>query len=115
MPTRKDFEKTYKVIDWLRKMQDEGLIKIVNSELMDFKIMLNGKVYLVHGVYQQTEYGNTWGIPVDVYTLKVNCGDIYLSTAVLGSYELFKKVFLGTIQRGMLRSCGFFLDMYLID
>jgi hypothetical protein len=115
MPTRKDFQKTYQIFDWLRKMQNESLLEIVNDELMDFKVRIGNATYLVHGVYQQTEYGNVWGIPVDVYVLKVNCGDIYLSKAVLEDYELFKKLFLSTIRKGMLKPCGFFLDMFLID
>jgi hypothetical protein len=114
MPSEKDFPKTYKAFDWLRKMQEEGLLEIVNDELMDFKVKIGGKTYLVHGVYQETEYDD-FGRPIMVYTLKVNCGDIYLSNTVLEDYGLFKKVVLGTIQRGLLIPCGFFLDMYLID
>ncbi len=94
-------------------MQSEGLLEIVNDELIDFKVRINGRVYLIHGVYQQIEYDD-WGNPVNVNVLKVNCGDIYLSNKVLNDYELFKKLFLGTIKRGLLK-CSFFLDMFLID
>jgi hypothetical protein len=105
MPQEKDFKLTYMIYDWLRKMQNEGLLKILNDELIDFRVRLYEMPsnypfdnILVHGVYRQTEY-DFWGHAYNVYALHIDCGAIYLSNAVLNDYELFKKLFLGSIKR----------------
>ena len=93
------------IMNWLREMEKEGLLKIENDEFINFRIRLNEmpsnypfEDILIHGVYRRTEYDD-WGRMHIVYALHVDCGAIFLSNAVLNDYELFKKLFLGSIKR----------------
>jgi hypothetical protein len=105
MPQEISLKLTDKIIDWLRKMQEEGVLKIVNDEFINFRVRLNEMPrnypfddILIHGVYRQTEYDD-WGRMHIVYALHVDCGSIYLSNATLNDYSLFKKLFLNTIKK----------------
>jgi len=105
MPQEKDFQKTYQVFGWIRKMQEEGLLEILNDELIDFRVRLRDMPLnypfsniIIHGVYKQTEY-DFWGREYVVHALHIDCGAIYLSNAVLNDYILFKKLFISSIRR----------------
>jgi hypothetical protein len=93
------------IMNWLREMEKEGLLKIVNDEFINFRIRLCDmpKDYpyediLIHGVYRRIEYDDL-GHKHVVYVLRIDCGSIYLSNATLNDYSLFKKLFLNTIKK----------------